>query len=163
MQIPLKGGAELQAFLQQLPAKIEKNVMRGALRAGAKVIQQAVREKAPIHRGILRESIKLKTSSRNGVVSARIVIGDKKSFYAHFVEFGTKAHTITAKKGGLIFFNGVFRESIDHPGARAEPFARPAMDESQGQALLAATQYIKKRLTQKHGFDIPDIEDSDES
>ena len=40
--VHIKGGAELNKFLQQLPAKIEQSVLRGALRAGAS--EQEVRE-----------------------------------------------------------------------------------------------------------------------
>ena len=40
MTITLKGGPELLRFLDELPKNLERNVIRGGLRAGAKVIQQ---------------------------------------------------------------------------------------------------------------------------
>ncbi len=38
--INVRGLADLQKFLDQLPAKLETNVMRGALMAGLKPIEQ---------------------------------------------------------------------------------------------------------------------------
>jgi hypothetical protein len=52
---------------------------------------------------------------------------------AHLVEFGTAAHRIEPKRKGkvLAFEVGgetVFTTRVDHPGAQAKPFLRPAGD-----------------------------------
>ncbi len=47
MTIRLSGGPELLALLDQLPKNLERNIIRGGLRAGAKVIQQQARANVP--------------------------------------------------------------------------------------------------------------------
>lgn len=47
----VKGLAEFQKALEEMPANIAKNVLRGAVAAGAKVIQAAAVELAPVYEG----------------------------------------------------------------------------------------------------------------
>lgn len=46
--------------------------------------------------------------------------------YARFFQFGTRPHTITAKKGKTLAFMGakgkMFRKSVKHPGTKPRPF-----------------------------------------
>ena len=155
-EIHVKGLAELQKFLDQLPVKIEKNVMRGALRAGAKpVLEQAI-ARVPVQSGELKNSLKISTSARGGTVTAKVKTN---VFYAKFVEFGTKAHFITAKKGGWLSFGGIFAKSVWHPGIPKGPhaFMRPALDSQAQAAVIAAAEYMKNRLATKHGLDTSHI------
>lgn len=161
--IRVKGLAELQAFLDKLPKKVEQNIMRGALRAGAKPVLEAARQNAPtgepsdtnrrkynLYSGALRDSLRLsaRIDRRKGQVVARVVAGGKSKksgadvFYANMVEFGTKPHVIGDGQ---------------HPGVMPKPFMRPALDSEAGAALVAVGEYIKKRLATKHGLDTSEI------
>lgn len=158
------GLAELQKFLDQLPAKLEKNVLRGAMRAGAKVQMARAKELVPSeaggkHPGALRNSLRIKTSARGGTVKASVVAGNKVAFYAHMVEFGTAAHFIKPKNRKSLFFAGLAREVINHPGAKPKPFMRPALDATITAAVEAVGLYIRGRLT-KEGIDVPGPENS---
>ena len=106
----------------------------------------------PVKSSELRNSLKISTRARRGVVSASV---KTKVFYAKFVEFGTKAHWITAKKGGWLSFGGIFAKSVWHPGIPKGPkaFLRPAMDAQATAAVNAAAAYIRDRLQSKHGLD----------
>lgn len=161
--IKVKGLAELQTFLDQLPAKMEANVLRGALRAGAKPLLAAAKAAAPVgepsetnrnryklYAGALRDSVRIsgRIDKRNGKITASVKAGGKTKsgadvFYAHMVEFGTKPHVIG---------DGT------HPGVQAKPFMRPALDAQSGAAIVAVGEYIKKRLATKNGLDTADIE-----
>lgn len=162
--IRVKGLSELQAFLDKLPAKIETNIMRGALRAGAKPVLEAAKQNVSVgepsetnkrrynlYAGALRDSIRLsaRIDRRKGQVVARIVAGGKSKkteadvFYPNMVEYGTKPHKIG--KG-------------EHPGVAARPFMRPALDSEANAAVIAAGEYIKRRLATKHGLNTADIE-----
>ena len=55
--VKVKGLAELQAALDGLPAKIEANIMRGALRAGANVIRAEAKGTVARHSGALADMI----------------------------------------------------------------------------------------------------------
>lgn len=91
-EIKIEGLADLHKMLQDLPGKIEGNIMRGALRAGQKVFQQAAQQAVPVEHGDLRKSIKIKfirKSQKYGWVRMHLKAGDKTAWYAHLIEFGT--------------------------------------------------------------------------
>ncbi|MEO8101333.1 MAG: HK97-gp10 family putative phage morphogenesis protein [Betaproteobacteria bacterium] len=180
-EFAVKGLDKLNEFLQQLPVKIEKNVLRGALRAGAKVIMARAKQNVPVsppnsenarlyggYAGALRDSMKITVRARGGTVTASVKAGGKTkrggdAFYAHMVEFGTSAHLINGKLGGSLFLGGLFAKQVMHPGARPHPFLRPAMDAAAQPAVIAAAEYMKKRLETKEGLDTSDIVIGDEA
>lgn len=151
-EVHVKGLADLQKFLDTLTPRLEKNVMRSALRAGAKVIQAQAIANVPVKSGELRKSIKITTRARGGRITASV---RTKLFYGRFVEFGTAAHNIAAKRGWLSF-GGIFARSVQHPGAKPHPFLRPALDAMASAAVVAVGEQVKKRLT-KEGLDVADV------
>lgn len=156
------GLAELKKTFLALPAKVEGNVMRGALRSGANVFKAEAKRRVAVDDGDLNASIRVsfdRRSQRFGVVRARIVAGGKKAFHAHFVEYGTatyytgkgrskgKPYAIKPKEdGGALFFGGVFAQQVTHPGMRPQPFMRPAVDSGTAPAIDAVVRYIRTRL-----------------
>lgn len=143
----VKGLAELQKALDELPEKIAANVMRGAMRAGAKVLADEARLQAPVLSGELRATIRHAAKIENRVAIGYVRAGprgdSKKGWYVRFVEFGTAAH-------------------MNHLGATKKPFMRTALDEGAGRALAAVAGYIRKRLAAKHGINVPDPKDAAE-
>jgi len=137
------GLAELYQTLEQLPLKLEKNILRGAIRAGAKVVADDARRRAPVLTeadprrvpGALAKSVRvMSTGVKGGVVKGGVVVGQGRTlvgrgagrqvadvFYAHFVEYGTV-------------------------NMAARPFLRPAMDSKSGEAVEVTAQYIRDRL-----------------
>ena len=148
-ELHVSGLSELDKLLKELPARIEGNIMRGAMRAGAKVFADRAKQMVPVKSGQLRDSIKVSTRSKRGRVSATVRAGGKKAFYAHMVEFGTARHFIKPRKRKSLFFAGIAREVVDHPGASPKPFMRPALDGGQVEAVNAAADYIRKRLAKE--------------
>ena len=192
--ITIKGLPELQRALDTLTAKVEANIMRGALRAGAKVIAAQAKENVHSISGGLAYSVRYgaKLDKRNGRVLSYVRAGGKGSdgWYAHMVEKGTKRHLISVRddlkptritRHGLkaysigtvnkMMHSGSLRiggrfvgASVMHPGARKMPFLRSAMDSRAQAAVEAAREYIRARLSSKHGIDVPgpDNQDDDE-
>lgn len=151
----IKGGRELAQFLDQLAPKIQRNVMRGALRAGANVIAPAVRSGIRPQDGVLAANVKVRTGGRGAEVTARVYT---RVFYARFVEYGTKPHTITAKNRKGLSVGGLFFQSVEHPGAQPRPYFRPAFDALHGAATQAVAAYVKDRLATKHGLDTAGVD-----
>lgn len=175
----IKGLAELKKVLEGLPAKLEANIMRGALRAGAKVIATQAKALVPVgapndrnavryggRPGLLRDSIRIgtKIDRKSGSVLATVSAGGKvkggDAYYAHMVEWGTRPHIIKIRvpngnsaKGGQP--KSWTTLTLQHPGARAQPFMRPALDATSTAAVEAVREYIRKRLADKHGIDVP--------
>ena len=154
-EFKIDGLAELDKELKQFPMRVQKNVLRGAVRAGSGVIVKEARRLAPKETGDLRRSI----NTRNPRIEGKLVIGGLRAggkqkgkpnvFYAQMIEFGTKAHVIKPhKKRGkkaITFDNGVF-SSANHPGIRPQPFMRTAMDLTTQDALHKVAQYIRERM-----------------
>lgn len=163
MSVQIKGAAELQRFLDKLPANVEKNIVRGALRAGTKVLADAVKSAAPEKAGTLKRSIKVRAGVRAGRVTSRVSIGDKKAWYLHILEGGSKPHDITPKKrrdpadGKKALAFGDFVRSLSrHPGAKANPFFVRTVDTHAQRASDAVIAYIRNRLKTKHGMETGD-------
>lgn len=170
------GLSELQKFLDELPAKMEANIMRSAMRAGAKVILTEARAKVPVaapsgenarlygaYAGALRDSLRITTSLKAGTVKAVVRAGNNKKdqpvFYAHFVEFGTAAHRIMPQHAKALFFGGhPMAQGVNHPGAVAKPYMRPAMYSQATAALVAVGEKVKARLTKQGIEGADDIE-----
>lgn len=145
----IDGLSELQAYLDQLPALVEKKLLRGALRAGQMVVLNQARGSVHSISGDLAASMRVTTSARNGVVKATVKAGNKKAFYARWVEFGTAAHYIKPKNAKSLFFAGLLREGVQHPGSKKKPFMRPALDmaaQDNSPAFQAVADYIRAKV-----------------
>lgn len=165
--IRVEGLSALQKALQTLPDKLERNIVRSALRAGLREMQKEAQARVPVQSGALRESLKIKTKVVEGAPVAALAAGGPKAFYAKFVEFGTGGqytgsgksggpYVIKSKNGKPLFINeGRPVYQVTHPGAKAQPFMRPAFDAGNQAALSSFSAYIRKRLT-KQGIEIPD-------
>jgi hypothetical protein len=74
------------------------------------------------------------------------------------VEFGTASfysgagktigapYVIAPQVKKSLFFGGVAKEAVLHPGIKPKPFMRPAMDEQAENSLKAMIQYMQKRI-----------------
>ncbi len=145
--IKVTGLAELQALLDELPARIEGNVVRGGLRAAAKVVEAEAKRLCPVGKTVdLRDSIRVSLRSKHGRISATVKAGSAKAYYAHMVEFGTARHWIKPRNRKSLFVAGLMREAVDHPGAKKEPFMRPAIDGKANDAIDAMAAYLRDRI-----------------
>lgn len=159
------GGQELDNLLKTLPANLEKNIMRTALRAGANVFLAEVKRRAPVDSGALAKTVRISTKAKKGDVSASVKVGGKAKgedvFYAHMVEFGTRPHKIQPKKpGGFLIFGTVRVRSVEHPGIQGRPFMRPAVDAKFVEAVNAVRGKVRERLA-KNGLNVPDMTPAD--
>jgi len=157
--VHFKGLSELSKFMEQLAPKMEANVMRAALSAGAKVVRDVVVTNCPVGEpsrknremygaepGDLQKTIRYgsRIKQRAGKVTAYVRAGgrvkgtNRKVYWAVMAEYGTQPHMI----GKWL-----------HPGARANAYARPALDAESEHALAVIANFIKNRLEQKHGLD----------
>lgn len=163
----IDGLSDLYKQLQELPLRIEKNIMRGAVRAGATVYRDRARELSPKVTGALRKSIKVSsTKIRKGEARVSVVADE---WYAHLVEFGTATYyegngktvgapykipklTKNKKRTGkkaVAFGEDVVVNSVTHPGSRPKPFMRPAFDRSTAEVIEATREYIAVRLAKE--------------
>lgn len=148
------GGRELDAMLQSLAPKIERNILRSALRAGGNEFKDEAKANVPVKSGALRRSIKVSTKAKGGRVTVSVKAGGKLAPHAMLIEYGTKPHKITPKGAGGLLIGGNVVAVVHHPGVKPHQFLRPALDSKQGEAVAAVAAQIRKRLT-KEGINVP--------
>ncbi|NDY83704.1 hypothetical protein G3I67_10710 [Orrella sp. NBD-18] len=116
-----------------------------------------------IRTGALLKSVRIrfvrKSEKKYGWVRANLIAGNKEAWYAHLIEFGTgsyytgtgskskkQPYEIRPKNKKSLFFAGVMREVIVHPGIKPQSFMRSAFDASSDRAIRAFADYIRVRL-----------------
>lgn len=179
--VNIKGLAELKRALELLPAKIENNILRGALRAGCKVLANAAKQNIHNVSGDLAASMAygVHRTKKDGTKLVGFVSNDL--WYARMVELGTAAHWIRvkaearpsrmtrrgekkygiatlnrmAKRGSLKVGGHFIGASQEHPGSKKKPFMRTALDQHGQAAVERVREYIRKRLADKHGINVP--------
>lgn len=117
--VKVEGLAELNSTLKKLADKASQEQIRTALQAGALVIREAAKVRAPILTGTLRRSLAYRTFINGGAAQARI--GTNLEYAAH-VEFGTSRQP-------------------------AQPYLRTAYDEKKGEAIDEITAVLQELTT----------------
>ena len=158
----VRGKADLQRFLAQLPAELESKVLRGAARAGGKVILDEAKDRS-ISEDV-DQALELRTKVETGRITVKVTVrkGWGRSI-ANWLEYGTDAHFITiaedqrrgmsvgrinaTTKRSMIIGGRFVGDTGFHPGARPHPFLRPALDIKGAEAIAAAQRYINARVT----------------
>ncbi len=178
----ITGGRELDELLQTLPTKMQKNINRAGLRAGAVVLRDRAKANVPVQSGELRNSVRITSRARGADVSVSVKAGNSVAYYARFVEYGTRPHlvqvsdrdrgvngrtgrqvsitTINRQRRSLQIGGNLIGPSVQHNGARPKPFMRPAVDEALREAIAAITKKIRERLSaQGLNSPAPDVGD----
>lgn len=99
---------------------------RTLLAAGSLIVVRHLQAEAPTKTGRLRGSIVAKDESGGvGFYSVR---------YGRYVNDGTRPHTIIPRTARVLVFQvggkTVFARQVNHPGTKANPFVRRALDAS---------------------------------
>lgn len=162
-EVKFYGLKELSEALDSLEPRMQRNILRGAVKEGARVVREVTEGKAALATngsGILSRSIAVSTRgtstkevARRGYVTAGIKVQSGKygrtrkgrdgkvvgyvynpARIWHFIEFGTAART--QKK---------FKRRVG--SMKPHPFIRPAMTQAEREVLQAMVDYCGKRFT----------------
>ncbi|NHZ62609.1 HK97-gp10 family putative phage morphogenesis protein [Massilia genomosp. 1] len=139
------------AYLTDSPTAIQAGVAAG-LWASAQLIEAQAKANCPVEHGELRDSIRASIKEVGTKVLASVTAGGAAPggvyiAYAHLVEFsGAAPHRIEAKSGRRLTFNGRSYKAVDHPGMKARPFLRPALDARTLDAIALVEQEVKSVL-----------------
>lgn len=170
------------AFLGAFPERLQKNALRSAMIAGARVVRDEARATVPRKSGKLARSIK--TSSprafTGGAASVKVKLLGPHSFVGTFLEYGVAPHYINAGDADIsarkltkaaargdvtgdtetqaLRINGQFvTGAVLHPGIAARPFLRPALDRKQAEVIAAIGARLREYVMNKTGFTVPMI------
>lgn len=156
--VTVTGLADLQKLLDEFPAKLEANIMRGALRQGANIFRDRARAAAPVKSGKLKKSIKVKTSVKKGKAMSQVVAGGGDIWYAKFIEFGTASfyagngrsvgapYKIAKSKKKAMKFGDIYADNIIHEGVKPNAFMRKAFDAGEVEVIDNVAAYIRRRI-----------------
>ncbi len=123
MTVQITGLPALQRDFANLSAKMQRGVLRDALRSAARPVVASAKSKVPVKTGLLKRNITHTVSVKRGTAEATIGFR-KKAFYGGFVELGTSKMS-------------------------AKPFLRPALDESQAQIEQAFIAAIERGINNR--------------
>lgn len=181
---PVRGLADLDRYLAEFPAKMQKAAYRQALTAAAAPIRDEARLRAPKKTGKLARAIKTGSPRQNedGSFTISVRLTGPDAYVGHFLEYGVAAHFILAGdsgfsprmlgkrgksgidiatrggKGGrqvLAIYGQYVSGAVHHPGFAAKPFMRPALDAMAGEAVAAFGARIRAYIEGKTGFATP--------
>jgi len=117
---------KLLKALKIFPERIQKNIMVGSVRAGAKPILNEAKGNVPVRTGNLRKSLGITKRKSKSRTEIRFSISPRKGgkndgFYGHMIEFGTS-------------------------NMSARPFMRPAFENQDKNSIDEAKKYMSKRI-----------------
>jgi HK97 gp10 family phage protein len=140
------GLKELDDALKNLPEYLQKRAMKEAFIAGGQIIQQTAVALAPRRRGNLAAAIELKfiPDMGNGQGGVAIYVNKKKAWYGRLEEFGTAPHVIRVRRGKALKIGSTYVKEVQHPGAAAKPFMRPAFDTKKQEAVNVIALTLRK-------------------
>jgi HK97 gp10 family phage protein len=163
------GLPEVLAQLKRMQDAVKPKYLRKGLYAGAAIIRDEAKKRAPVRTGLLRKNIVARTDrdpqnpgSYAGYVSIRnaptIVVatanGERLVAEKTARKQGKKGKRINPRRYAAIVEYGAGPHKIgklDHPGSAPTPFLRPALEAKRELAIRVAAQTIKDAM--KRDFD----------
>jgi HK97 gp10 family phage protein len=119
--INIKGLPDLQRKLNNLDQKVQKTIVKDALRqTNIEIVLPAVEALVPVDTGALKAGLKVKAKNGRGTIGSAVFDEGYKGdqFYGSFQELGTKHQ-------------------------KAKPYLRPAIDQNQAKIFASIAEKIK--------------------
>ena len=149
---PIDGMADVRAFLDRIPRELGRGVTSVVNAMLGPVSRQMKKFITPIKRsGLLRKALTKTTRVYKSGIAWGAVGPDKllsgthngktvrPRNYAHLVNLGTKPHAIKFKTRN---------RTMQHPGTKAVPFQRPALEASKGEAIRKGEEHNRQGASQ---------------
>lgn len=99
----VRGGAETRRYMTELPGLLRDRVLRGAARAGAKVIAEGAKERLGSRTAegpggadvLIANSVKVQVKLKGEIVRGRILLDGPGAYVGRWLEYGTDPHFIS--------------------------------------------------------------------
>lgn len=141
----ITGLKELRAALLELPKGIAKNVLRGAVGAGAAVVRVEAKNRAPQHTGSVSQGHPPPGTLKKAIYQKQIKEKSNSQQQTFFVGVRQGKHSRNSKKGLLDAFYARFIE-FGTSKMSAKPFMRPAFEAKKEAAVQAIKKYMETRI-----------------
>jgi len=175
-KLKLTGLTEVKKQLAKLDTALQIKIGRQALSGAANVIAAEIRRTAP--RSGMTDGLSKEDKKKVPKPLARSVVRsikrrrDRKGFYgrvgihksvwyAHFIEYGTSPHRIPnanvgsgknkRKNDAAVAFGGGVYRAVNHPGIKANPFVRRALESKKQAAVDEMVKRLKAGIAANWG------------
>lgn len=117
---------QYEGVLRRALGLMSQQVRQAVVQTGVDVQNEAKR-RCPVDTGLLRSSIVHQVTGSGS--SVNVTVGSRVS-YAADVEYGTAPHVIVPRNKKALYWPGAAHPvaKVNHPGTRAQPFMRPAVE-----------------------------------
>ena len=117
LKLKVEGYQEAKEILDELPNKMQKQMLRSALKKSSKPFVRGAQSKVPMKSGTLKKQIKVVSYRDKGAPKTEVDVAVKHVFsrskkkkavneyYGKFVHEGTRDPRYPKKKGGVLVFN----------------------------------------------------------
>lgn len=145
--VEVKGLKELNDALAQLPERIGKNVLRGAVSSAAAEVRKEAKAKAPIYTGPVSQGHPPPGALRRAVYQKQIPerSGPLQQTFFVGVRHGKKYQSVGKKGANLDAYYFPFVE-FGTSRMAARPFMRPAFEGKKNAAVQALQAYMAQRI-----------------
>lgn len=142
IQIKIKNLPQIKAAFSRSPALMSKN-LGIAIKKTVLYIGGVSDSKVPVRTGRLKSSRRNTWSPMKGTI-------EYTAKYGIWVHEGTSPYIIQARPGSALFWKGADHpvKRVNHPGIRANPFLRKAVDQSQETVDKLFTKAVQDTLDQ---------------
>jgi HK97 gp10 family phage protein len=144
----ITGLKELQAALTALPERIAKNVLRGAVNAGATVVREEAKARAPVSSGPVSKGHPPPGTLKRALYQKQIPEKSSAVLQTYFVGVRQGKSAKKTKKGVIDAYYARFIEFGTSKMA-AHPFMRPAFEAKKDAAVQAIKAYLEKRIPEE--------------
>lgn len=146
--VQISGLTELNQALNELPQRLARNVLRGSVAAGAAVIRQEARRRAPRYEGRVAVGHPPPGTLKRAIYSAqaRRLSGLLQQVYQVGVVSGKRAKVGQAKAGKTK--DAYYWRFVEFGTVKmaARPFLRPAFEAKKMDAVEAIRAYMAQRI-----------------
>lgn len=148
--VQVKGLAEINQRLSQLGPKVERTVVRKALAAGAAVIRDEARLRAPVYTGNVSEGHPPPGTLKKSIWQKYIPEASRSGRTVFFVgvRHGKGRQSVGKKSLNLDAYYWWFVEFGSRNNRPARPFMRPAYEAKKGAAVDAIADVLSSGIAQ---------------
>ena len=153
LNVDIKGIAELQLLLLQLPKRVAKNGLRAAVYAAAKIIADEAKVKAPVYKGTVAAGHPPPGTLKRSIITKQIPEKSNDFQQTFYVTVRKGKKYQNQGKGGNKSQDAYYAKFVEYEYGKhsspAHPFLRPAFDVKSKDAQSAMKNKLAQRIEEE--------------
>jgi HK97 gp10 family phage protein len=151
LKATFRGRNRVRRVLARIPEEFRAEIGQSIERTAKRIVDDA-KTRVPVETGTLKAAIDYRVA-KNGLTATlgiRRKAARRDAFYAHFVEFGTRAHQVKVKTARILRdakTGRVFGARVTIPALPARPFLTPAFEAAKPEGVADIRAAVRSALT----------------